>query len=146
MYSFFTFQVYYATGDCVSENPRAATVKTSVRHGTSRRQRRLYEDHLAMIFLGYILVFLVCHLPRILLDIHELVTHEHYQKCREAGLYGFPFYITIAIFISHITLVLSCATDLIIYCSLSSTYRQELCKMFSNVYWKAKKLVVIRRT
>ena len=104
----------------------------------SRRQRRLHEDHLAMIFLGFILVFLVCHLPRILLDIHELATHEHYQQCREVRLLDFPFYITISIIISHIALVLSSATNLIIYCSLSSTYRTELYDMFSKIYSDVK--------
>ena len=32
------------------------------------------EDNMAVIFMGFILVFLVCHLPRLLLNIHELAT------------------------------------------------------------------------
>ena len=45
----------------------------------SRRQninerRRRFEDNLAAIFMGFVLVFLVCHFPRLLLNIHELVT------------------------------------------------------------------------
>ena len=98
----------------------------------SRTQRRKHEDHLAMIFLGFIFVFLICHLPRILLDIHELITRDYYQKCRYYGYRDFPAYITISIVISHVTLVLSSATNLLIYCSLSSTYRKEVCAFFTQ--------------
>ena len=98
-----------------------------------RRQRRAHEDNLAMIFMGFILVFLVCHLPRMLLDIHELATMQHYEKCRENGFNEYPLYISISIYISHITLVLSTATNLIIYCSVSPTYRKELRKFFEEI-------------
>jgi hypothetical protein len=39
-----------------------------------RSIRRKKEDNLAGIFMGFIIVFLVCHLPRLLLNIHELAT------------------------------------------------------------------------
>ena len=100
----------------------------------TRTQRRKHEDHLAMIFLGFIFVFLLCHLPRILLDIHELVTREHYTTCRQFNHNDFPAYISISIFISHVMLVISSATNLLIYCSLSSTYRKEVLYFFSQTY------------
>ena len=37
-------------------------------------RRRRFEDNLAAIFMGFVLVFLVCHFPRLLLNIHELIT------------------------------------------------------------------------
>ena len=107
----------------------------------SRTQRRKHEDHLAMIFLGFIFVFLLCHLPRILLDIHELVTREHYLNCRRFHYNDFPAYISISIFISHITLVMSSATNLLIYCSLSSTYRKEVCDFFAQTYTSIKESI-----
>ena len=107
----------------------------------SRTQRRNHEDHLAMIFLGFISVFLLCHLPRILLDIHELVTREHYQECRKFGFHDFPFYISVSIYISHVTLVVSSATNLLIYCSFSSTYRKEVCDFFADTYRNVKETI-----
>jgi len=104
----------------------------------TRTQRRKHEDHLAMIFLGFIFVFLLCHLPRILLDIHELVTREHYIACRQFHHNDFPAYISISIFISHVMLVISSATNLLIYCSLSSTYRKEVLYFFSQTYSSIK--------
>ena len=107
----------------------------------SRTQRRNHEDHLAMVFLGFILVFLLCHLPRILLDIHELATREHYQVCRKFGFHDFPFYISVSIYISHVTLVVSSATNLLIYCSFSSTYRKEVCDFFADTYRNVKETI-----
>ena len=123
--------------------PEENTTKESRRNkpAFSRTQRRKHEDHLAMIFLGFIFVFLLCHLPRILLDIHELVTREHYIKCRRFHYNDFPAYISISIFISHITLVISSATNLLIYCSLSSTYRKEVCDFFAQTYTSIKESI-----
>jgi hypothetical protein len=104
----------------------------------SRTQRRKHEDHLAMIFLGFIFVFLICHLPRILLDIHELITREYYKKCSSFRYYDFPAYINISIVISHVTLVISSATNLLIYCSLSSTYRKEVGTFFTQTFTSLK--------
>ena len=41
--------------------------------------RRRVESNLAAIMMGYVLVFLICHAPRLLLNIHELA------NIREAG-------------------------------------------------------------
>ena len=123
------------------EDPPTPRDTSKYRPTFSRRQRRNHEDHLAMIFLGFILVFLICHLPRILLDVHELVTREHYRRCMEFGMMDFPFYISVSIIISNVTLVLSSATNLLIYCSLSSTYRKEVCDYFAHKCSNLKEMI-----
>ena len=37
-------------------------------------------------------VFLVCHLPRLLLNIHELATIQHAMACQSAGFNPFPLW------------------------------------------------------
>ena len=59
--------------------------------------RRKKEDNMAAIFMGFIVVFLVCHLPRLLLNIHELFTIKHAIKCMEAGQEPFPLWTGVAI-------------------------------------------------
>ena len=39
------------------------------------------EDQMATIFMGYILVFLVCHSPRLMLNIYELATIREAVEC-----------------------------------------------------------------
>ena len=54
-------------------NNSNTTVNTNnnVNHNNSNNRM---ESNLAAIMMGYVLVFLICHLPRLLLNIHELAT------------------------------------------------------------------------
>ena len=47
---------------------------------------------LATIFMGYILVFLVCHSPRLMLNIYELFTIRQAMECQSVGLDAFPLW------------------------------------------------------
>ena len=67
---------------------------TAISVNESRRKK---EDNMAVIFMGFIIVFLVCHLPRLLLNIHELFTIENAIKCIEADQEGFPLWSGVAI-------------------------------------------------
>ena len=44
-------------------------------------KRRRMEDQLATIFMGYIVVFLGCHSPRLMLNIYELATIREAVAC-----------------------------------------------------------------
>ena len=50
---------------------------------TKMVERQKKEDHLSSIFMGYILVFLVCHCPRLVLNIYELAVIETAIKCMQ---------------------------------------------------------------
>ena len=39
------------------------------------------EDNLAMIFMGIVAVFLLCHFPRIFLGVHEMVIANEVLAC-----------------------------------------------------------------
>lgn len=95
--------------------------------------RRKKEDNMAVIFMGFILVFLVCHLPRLLLNIHELATIRHAMECQEAGEKPFPLWSQIAISISHVLLVVNSSTNIFIYCFLSSKFRAECAKLYQSI-------------
>ena len=97
---------------------------------TVNESRRKKEDNLAAIFMGFIMVFLICHLPRLGLNIHELATIEHAMDCQRAGLKAFPLWSLIMISLSHLLLVLNSATNILIYCCLSSKFREEFRKVF----------------
>lgn len=97
---------------------------------TVNESRRKKEDNLAVIFMGFIMVFLMCHLPRLLLNIHELATIRQAMKCQEAGLQAFPLWSLVTISLSHLLLVINSATNILIYCCLSSKFREECRKVF----------------
>ena len=81
-----------ADGNCSRRNNKNPPAAISV-----NESRRKKEDNMAAIFMGFIVVFLVCHLPRLLLNIHELFTIEHAIKCMKAGQEPFPLWTGVAI-------------------------------------------------
>ena len=46
-----------------------------------KKERLKKEDHLSTIFMGYVLVFLVCHTPRLALNFYELTEIRRGLEC-----------------------------------------------------------------
>ena len=112
---------------------------------------------MAVIFMGFILVFLICHSPRLFLNIHELATiryvvgflrplsllhiphhhlpHQsrHAMECQDAGQNPFPLWSQIAISLSHVLLAVNSSTNIFIYCFLSSKFREECKKLYDSI-------------
>ena len=99
----------------------------AVQHCNERR--RLFEDNLAAVCMGFVLVFLLCHFPRLLLNIHELITIKEAMMCGEQGHHPFSVWSMITTCISHFLLVLNSATNILVYCLLSSKFREECSKI-----------------
>ena len=57
----------------------------------SPQARRRQEDNLAVVFMGLVGVFFVCHILRVTLNIHEMLIIEHAKKCFDVGP-GFPLW------------------------------------------------------
>ena len=64
----------------------------------------------ATIFMGYILVFLVCHSPRLMLNIYELFTIRQAMECQTIGLDAFPLWPQVKSFRSYQSNNASCVT------------------------------------
>ena len=57
----------------ISQQNSVKTNKTIIKT-SKEEQRGRTENSLAAIMMGYVLVFLICHSPRLLLNLHELTT------------------------------------------------------------------------
>ena len=100
---------------------------------TRRRNiNHLTEDRLAMIFLGFAVVFLVCHLPRLVLNFYEAANIHHWNDCEAAGEKHVPLWFSYTIVLSHLLLAVNSATNIIVYTSLSLQFRVECRKVFSK--------------
>lgn len=95
--------------------------------------RRKNEDSLAMVFMIIILIFLVCHAPRIILDINELATIKMSEYCASVGKYQYSFWSIIVLNISHFLLVVNSSVNMIVYCLLGSRFRAEVKKIIDNI-------------
>ena len=79
-----------------------------------------------------ILVFLVCHAPRIILDINELVNLETSEYCAKIGAVPFSFWSILLLNVSHFLLVMNSSVNMIVYCLLGSRFRSEVRKIMDN--------------
>jgi len=87
--------------------------------------RRRQEDNLAVIFMGIVLVFIISHLPRILLSMHETIVIKNAMLCASIGKKSFPLWALVFGYFSHLFLVLNSSGNCLIYCLLSSKFRLQ---------------------
>ena len=66
---------------------------------------------------------------RLLLNIHELITIKEAMMCGKQGHHPFSVWSMVTISISHFLLVLNSATNILVYCLLSSKFREECSKI-----------------
>ena len=98
-----------------------------------KKSKKNVEDSMAMIFMAIILIFLICHLPRILLDIYELGTVNWVQYCEKHGRWAINVWSVILVNISHLLLVLSSSMNMIVYGLLGSKFRMEAKKTYKSL-------------
>ena len=98
-----------------------------------RRNLRLRknQDRMAITFVVIVSMFVFCHLPRVLVDIHELIYFNTARECEENNKPGQSKLVLITVYISHILLVIHSATKPIIYCCTSRDFRGALKNLFT---------------
>ena len=109
----------------------ATNNRLKLRHVQSvNEKRRYFEDNLAAIFMGFVFVFLICHMPRLFLNIHELIVMEGAMRCQMYDHEPFSMWSLILINVSHFLLVLNSSTNILVYCFMSSKFRKECNKLY----------------
>ena len=86
-----------------------------------------------------VILFVICHLPRVLLDLHEVATLTEQRYC------GPQRWTYTAVSLSHILLVIFCSAKLLIYCLISSQIKQEFIDMMRQArtyFWTHKEFNV----
>ena len=83
------------------------------RHKTSSNERRrILEDNLAMVFMGFIFVFLLCHVLRVFLNVHELAVWNSAIQCQKAKKRMWKPWSIAMISMSHLLLAINAATNM----------------------------------
>ena len=95
---------------------------------STTENRRQKEDNLAVIFMGIVIVFLVCHFPRIFLSLHEMLVIRNTMACSKVGYHSFPLWALLFAQFSHLLLVLNSSMNSVIYCMVSTKYRAQAVK------------------
>ena len=107
---------------------RSAQAKTN-NELNARSGRRMMEDNLAKVF-GFIVgVFMVCHMPRLLLGIHEAWITPSVVACNAANRRAFPMWAEMFGHISHVMMAINSSVNGIIYGFISPQFRKSLKKI-----------------
>ena len=101
---------------------------------------RKRKEKSTAILIAIILVFLVCHIHRLVFRIYEMALpekalFEHYTYCDELGRYHVPVAIYFLTHTHHLFLVINSSINFVIYCFMGRQFRKKLKKMLKNV-WK----------
>ena len=96
-----------------------------------------------MIFVFITLVFIVSHIPRLILDCHELFNLHIANACQEALMKHIaPAWTSIMIYISHFCLVLNATLNMVIYGFMSGEFRKELKSFIDRIICWQRVVVV----
>ena len=95
-------------------------------HIVSQKEKHTSEEKLFIIFSSISLLFLVCHLPRFILDLDEAIYRKKsIVECIEAGYRPAPFWAIQFGNISNLFLTINSSLNSAIYCLLSRKYRRQ---------------------
>ena len=102
---------------------------------TLNQIRRWKEDRNAIIFMGIVIAFIICHFPRIFLDIHEIFTLEKSNFCQKSQRRNtVPSWVFIVGNISSLLLTLNANINPFIYGYMSNKFRVELKAILNKLY------------
>ena len=96
------------------------------------RQRKKEHD-LAGIFGGYVITFLACHTPRVLYSGIKMLMYKE-ESNNQLATDPLPPWKMLLAFIFPVILALNSATNVVIYASLSTQFREECKKVFMGVW------------
>ena len=82
------FQIYK---DVKNRNRRQMSMSRKSANA-NQQARRKQEDNLAVVFMGIVLTFLVCHAPRNLLSMIEMYLIRTAIECSKHNLEKFPIW------------------------------------------------------
>jgi len=99
---------------------------THIRSGKSGQR----EANLAIVLVCIVAVFLICHVPRVILTVHEWVLTSDIIRCGRWMMR--PTWNLCVTSANHLTLVINASVNFLIYCSIGTKFKDVLREVFSG--------------
>lgn len=116
---------------CISPSMRSSspsflntTTATSSPKKMSNAKRRKVEDRMAILFMGIVAAFFLCHFPRILLNFYEMLVIERAMACTAAGQRGFAVWAQVLTSVNNFLLVFNSSINILIYVVFNTKFRE----------------------
>ena len=85
-----------------------------------------HEKELARVLIGIVIMFLVCHFLRLMINFYETIVFRNAIACELAGQNDFPLWGFMSITCSELLLVLNSSLNIVIYCCINENFRKRM--------------------
>ena len=96
----------------------------AVQEKFERRERNMIQQ--TMMLFAIVILFLISHTPRIILNIEELVTLDNKNRAKKIGCVWLQLWTLMLVPVSHFLLQINSGVNLFIYCFFNSFFRKTL--------------------
>ena len=124
-------QQYLSYNGSNSRNNSAVTLNSQTSNPTSQSEKSLY-----VTFFCLTTTFLVCHLPRLIINIYEVPMSSNRQICEEIYQrhYFQPKWVIILSYFEKLALIFNCSINFVFYCFASKMFKKQMMAVvFSRV-------------
>ena len=124
-------QQYLSYNGSNSRNNSAVTLNSQTLNPTSQSEKSLY-----VTFFCLTTTFLVCHLPRLIINIYEVPMSSNRQICEEIYQrhYFQPKWVIILSYFEKLALIFNCSINFVFYCFASKMFKKQMMAVvFSRV-------------
>ena len=119
---------------------KAATSSITV-HQLQKKFRKREKDLVqqTMILFSIVVLFVLFHTLRIVLNVEEFLTLEKRKRAKETGCEWLQYWTIIAAPLSHLLLQINSSINFVIYCYFNRSFRYELSSLLNRVVVYFKK-------
>ena len=113
---------------------------TTVRYTSVLKEKKHFQNRKEKstgILVGIILVFVLCHIFRLCIQVYEIVSpthglHDHFHQCEELKRLHVPAVVLVAGSVNHLLLVTNSSVNFVIYCCMAKRFRKALIDLFRS--------------
>lgn len=92
----------------------------------SNKERSVHEHDAIKVLVGIVVVFMICHSLRLLLNFYEMILIKNVLDCIKDKQDGFPKWFLITKSFSALMLIINSSVNMIIYGCLNSGARRQI--------------------
>ena len=90
------------------------------------------ENRQALILFAIVVIFLICHTPRVFLGLHEVWNVKRIMLDLKNHCRGLTLAIGLTKQVSHLLLAINSSLNFFLYCAMSPSFRRELSACFTQ--------------
>lgn len=128
--AFFNFHIYKGI---MRFHQRRLAILSRRDHQNPTNNQTGSDKTQAIVLFAIVLLFLLCHTLRILLNIEDLISHNTKMDEIRKGCFGIRYWVLLAVPVSEILLRLNSSLNFFIYCAFNKSFRGVISANMSKI-------------